>query len=175
MGGFLKSLRFRILLILVLLGTIPGIVALRVAIGSYEKGAITTRTESVRSQCTAYVPTLLKAGFPGKGKEEVQEGIELLANVFHGRILACDRDFRIVLDTYHLDEGKFLLSPLVVSCAKGQKAERYVKEKKLMEVAVPIVSPLVEMVAGYLLISSSSEEVSDIIREIGRASCRERV
>ena len=166
MGGFLKSLRFRILLILVLLGTIPGIVALRVAIGSYEKGAITTRTESVRSQCTAYVPTLLKAGFPGKGKEEVQEGIELLANVFHGRILACDRDFRIVLDTYHLDEGKFLLSPLVVSCAKGQKAERYVKEKKLMEVAVPIVSPLVEMVAGYLLISSSSEEVSDIIRDL---------
>ena len=39
----------------------------------------------------------------------------MLSNVYGGRILIVDRDFKIVKDTYHVDEGKTLVSPKIIA------------------------------------------------------------
>lgn len=46
--------------------------------------------------------------------------LELLSNIYSGRIILVDRDFRVVKDTYGADEGKTLISPLVVKCFQGK-------------------------------------------------------
>ena len=45
-------------------------------------------------------------------RRHVNSKLELLSNVYGGRILLVDRDFRIIKDTYGVDEGKTLVSPL---------------------------------------------------------------
>ena len=46
---FFKSLRFRILVILVILGIVPGIIATQLMIGNYKQQAIEVRTGEIRS------------------------------------------------------------------------------------------------------------------------------
>ena len=48
---FVKSLRFRIMFILVLIGIIPSIIVEKGIVNSYEERAATLRTYNVRSQC----------------------------------------------------------------------------------------------------------------------------
>ena len=61
-----------------------------------------------------------------------------LSNVFSGRILVINDEFRIVKDTYELDEGKTVVSEDVIRCYKGKGTTLHDKENHLIEVTVPI-------------------------------------
>ena len=47
---FFKSLRFRILIILVILGIVPSVIVTRMMIGNYEKQAVAVRAGAVSNQ-----------------------------------------------------------------------------------------------------------------------------
>ena len=55
----------------------------------------------------------------------INSKLELFSNVYNGRILLADRDFKIVSDTFHTEEGKTLLSSLAVACLKGEETSNY--------------------------------------------------
>ena len=57
--------------------------------------------------------------------EAVNSKLELLSNVYGGRILLVDRDFKIVKDTYHVDEGRTLVSSKVIRCFKNGGSNEY--------------------------------------------------
>ena len=167
--SFFKSLRFRILVILFLLGSIPSVLALHMVISSYEGKAISIRQESVREECSIFTSMLIREGFlENPDIPDLDERLRLLANVFHGRIILADRDFRIVRDTYGVDEGKILLSPLAVRCFRGESAQRYDPHERTLEVAVPVESPEVETARGVMLVTVSAGEVFDTARELER-------
>ena len=51
-----------------------------------------------------------------------------------------DRDFKVVKDTYNVDEGKILISPKVVKCFKSGEATDYRQYGQTLELAVPVRS-----------------------------------
>ena len=61
---FFKSLRFRIMVILVILGIVPGIIVTQLMIGNYKQQAIEVRTGEIRTQCAILCNQIIKENYP---------------------------------------------------------------------------------------------------------------
>ena len=104
--SFLKSLRFRILIILVILGIVPSVIVAHVMVAAYESKAVAVRKQTVEKQCDILCNLLIKENYMNdSSSQDVNSKLELLSNVYDGRILLVDRDYRIIKDTYGVDEA----------------------------------------------------------------------
>ena len=166
-GKFFKSLRFRILIILIILGIVPSVIVTEMGIANYEDRAIANRVQSMENICDIMCDLLIKENYLNDSSSQtVNSKLELLSNIYGGRILIVDRDFRIIKDTYGVDEGKTLVSQKVVNCFKGEDAYRYDSDSQKLILAVPVKSPVVNQVQGAMMIMASSSEVTSTIREL---------
>lgn len=91
--------------------------------------------------------------------------LDLLANNYLGRILVINKDFRIVKDTFNLDDGKTVISRDVIKCFQRDTtgSSKYNKKNDYLELTVPVESPETEEMQGVMLISISSSEISTTI------------
>lgn len=118
-GKFFKSLRFRIMIILIILGIVPSVIVTEMVIANYEDRAIANRVQSMENICDIMCDLLIKENYLNDSSSQtVNSKLELLSNIYGGRILIVDRDFRIIKDTYGVDEGRTLVSQKVVNCFK---------------------------------------------------------
>ena len=169
--SFLKSLRFRILIILVILGIVPSVIVAHVMVAAYENKAVAVRKQTVEKQCDILCNLLIKENYMNdSSSQDVNSKLELLSNVYDGRILLVDRDYRIIKDTYGVDEGKTLISTMVIKCFKGEEASRYNSKTQKIEMALPVKSPEVKQLQGAMLISFSSNEIAENILELEQKS-----
>ena len=166
-GKFFKSLRFRILIILIILGIVPSVIVTEMVIANHEVRAIAYHVQSMVNICDMMCDLLIKENYLNDSSSQaVNSKLELLSNIYGGRILIVDRDFRIIKDTYGVDEGKTLVSQKVVNCFKGEDAYRYDSDSQKLILAVPVKSPEVTQVQGAMMIMASSSEVTSTIREL---------
>ena len=166
-GKFFKSLRFRILIILIILGIVPSVIVTEMVIANYEDRSIANRVQSMENICDIMCDLLIKENYLNDSSSQtVNSKLEVLSNIYGGRILIVDRDFRIIKDTYGVDEGKTLVSQKVVNCFKGEDAYRYDSDSQKLILAVPVKSPEVNQVQGAMMIMASSSEVTSTIREL---------
>lgn len=168
---FFKSLRFRILVILLILGIVPSAIVTQLMISNYEKQAIEVKVSEVSTQCAILCNQIIKENYLNdSSSQSVNSKLELLSNVYDGRILLVDRDYRIIKDTYGVDEGKTLISSMVIKCFKGEEASRYNNKTQKIEMAIPVKSPEVKQLQGAMLISFSSNEIAENIQELEQKS-----
>lgn len=158
---FFKSLRFRILIILVILGIVPSVIVTQMMLSNYEKQAIASRTGTISTQYSILCDQIIKENYLNDSSSETVNGkMELLSNIYGGRLLIVDRDFRIVKDTYHVDEGKTLISPKVIRCFKSGQPTDYQRNGQVLETAIPIRSADVPQTQGAMLVTVSSSEIT---------------
>ena len=158
---FFKSLRFRILIILVILGIVPSVIVTQMMLSNYEKQAIASRTGTISTQYSILCNQIIKENYLNDSSSETVNGkLELLSNIYGGRLLIVDRDFRIVKDTYHVDEGKTLISPKVIRCFKSGQPTDYQRNGQVLETAIPIRSADVPQTQGAMLVTVSSSEIT---------------
>ena len=155
--NFFKSLRFRILIILIILGIVPSVIVTYTMLHNYQDRAVSMLTETVQDQSEILCNT---------GSQTVNTKLEMFADLYNGRVLLADRDFKIVGDTFHTEEGKTLLSSLAVKCFKGEKASNFDLKSKVLEVAVPVQSPDVQQIQGVMLMTISTIEIGDMMAEL---------
>ena len=161
---FVKSLRFRILIILIVMGTVPSLVITQSLMRAYENRAISLRTSNVRNQCDILCNQLVHDGYMENPDSDVISGkLDLLANMYLGRILVINKDFRIIKDTYNIDDGKTVISPDVIKCFQGENPSQYNDKSDLLQLAVPVKCPEAQDIEGVMLISISSSEISATI------------
>lgn len=164
---FFKSLRFRILLILIILGIVPGVIVTQVMIQNYEIQALDEEAGEVRTQCTILSDQIIRDNYLNDSSSEaVSSKLEILSNIYGGRILLVDRDFRVVTDTYHVDEGKTLISSKVVRCFQNNKSSGFTVQGRVMELAVPVKSADVAQIQGALMVTVSLSQIYAEISEM---------
>ena len=164
---FFKSLRFRILIILVILGIVPSVIVTRMMIGNYEKQAVAVRAGAVSNQCSILCNQIIKENYLNDPSSEAVNGkLEMLSNVYGGRILIVDRDFKIVKDTYHVDEGKTLVSPKIIRSFKKGEPTDYQRKGQVIEFAVPVRSADVPQIQGAMLMTISCSEITATMMEL---------
>lgn len=88
--------------------------------------------------------------------EEAVYGVNLLSSLYKGRILVIDQDYKVVIDTYGIDDGKTVISRNVFKAFQGQESRNFTEEGALVNIVVPIQSPE-DGVIGVMNASISQE------------------
>ena len=65
-------------------------------LGSYGKRAVEVRTAEIQNQCTILCNQLSNSGYStGSTTEVIRTELIQLSNIYNGRVLVIDKDFRI--------------------------------------------------------------------------------
>ena len=149
------------MIVLIVIGLIPGIVATAVIVSSYKNRAVRLRTMNVANQCSMLCNTLASKGTLDQRNSELLESeLSMLSNVYNGRLLVVDSDFKIIEDSYDLDIGKTSMSREVITCFKHKKeASHYEKDNGFIEITAPIMEAGSEELQGVLVASVSTNEI----------------
>ena len=168
----IKSLRFRIILLVMLAGIIPGMIMKAVILNSYEKRAVDVRTAEIQNQCTILCNQLSNSSYlDGVTSEVIKSELVQLSNIYNGRVMVIANDFRIAEDTYDMDKGKTIVSEDVIQCFQGKGTSHYDAKNKYIEVTSPILDGNTEDVTGVMLVSVSTDTIVDSLAVLdGKAS-----
>ncbi len=135
---YLKSLKFRILLMLLAVGWIPMALMAASLLGSYRSRAAASRSTELQNQCSILANQLLNYHYLEDPSSELIDGeLAQLASVYDGRIVIVDRDFRAVKDTYELIEDRFVASEEVIRCFRGETTN-HITDQGYIEIAIPV-------------------------------------
>ncbi|WP_173020119.1 MULTISPECIES: ATP-binding protein [unclassified Eubacterium (in: firmicutes)] len=162
---FLKSLRFCIILLLLVVSTVPCAAAYRGIIKAYEARAVSLRTADIQNQCTILSNQLNSYNYLADTSSEViNASLTQLTNIYNGRVMIVDKELRVVKDTYSLDEGKTIVSEDVIRCMKGSSTNYYDKANRYIEVTSPIMTGDTEEISGVMLASVSTDTIEDSLK-----------
>lgn len=159
---YLKSMRFRILLVMVVVGCLPMVLIAFSILGSYQERAITVRSTEVQNQCKILSNQIISYNYLKDPSSELLNGeLTQLSNVYDGRVIVIDENFKVVKDTYGLAEGKLIVSEEVIRCFKGETTNQ-LSSKRFIEMTVPIQEATdTQRIVGVLLVSVSTDSIWD--------------
>ena len=155
-----KNIRFRLILIVMLAGTLPCMAVLFGIAKFYESQAVALRTAEIQNQCTILCDQLNNYGYlTDPSSELINASLTQLTNIYSGRVMIIDRNLEVVADTYGLDEGKTDVSENVVRCMRGETTNYYDRDSHYIEVTSPIMDADSEKVDGVMLASVSTDNI----------------
>ena len=157
---FIHSLKFRLFLIIVLIGILPNIV-LRVGIlTSYEKRAVSNRSIDILSQAKILANQVVTYNYMADLSEEViNVQLDQISNIYDGRLMIINSHFKIVKDTYGIDTGKTIISEEVVKSFRGKEISKYDPDSRYIEMAVPLKNSTTQESLGVMLVSVSTDSI----------------
>lgn len=168
---FLRSLKTRIFLILLIVGLIP-CVSMRYAIlRNYEQRAVSVRTSDITTQLRILANHLITYHYlQDTSYEVINAELDQLSSLYDGRVMVINNDLRIVKDTYGISENKTMISEEVVRCIKGESTNKYDKDNGYIEMTIPITETVrfedgpreaagTEVVRGVMLVSASTDSI----------------
>ena len=161
----IRSLYFRIILIILCAGILPGIFAYMGIIKAYESRAVSLRTAEIQNQCTILCDQLNSYNYlTDNSSDVVNASLTQLTNIYNGRVMIINKELTVIKDTYALDEGKTIVSENVIRCMRGESTNYYDKKNRYIEVTSPITEAGAEEIAGVMLASVSTDTIEDSLR-----------
>ncbi len=140
----LRSLRARLFLIILLAGLIPSVGMRYAILQSYEDRAVTVRIADVQNQFKILANHLILYGYlMDTSSEVVNSELDQLSNLYDGRVLIIDQNFKVIKDTYGISEGRTVISEEVIRCFKGSSTTNYDSKNGYIEITTPIVNTVV--------------------------------
>ncbi len=164
-----KSLRFRIIVLLILVSSIPCFAIKETILQKYEDRAVRWRTAEIQNQSTILSNQLSAANYL---KEPISEVINAelaqMSNVYDGRILIINDEFRIVKDTFGVEVGKTIVSADVIKCFTGTATSQYDSGNRYIEITTPIIEKVdgESYVKGVILVSISTDIIHETLAEL---------
>ncbi len=172
----LRSLRVRIFLIILIVGSIPcGVIHIGLVSG-YEMRAVNQRMSDVRTQMKVLANHLIYYDYlSDPSSESINAELDQFSTLNDGRVLVINAGLKVVKDTYGISEGKTIVTEEIVRCLKygsGGTVSLYDKNNGYIELTTPIVETasleagdyssktVEERVRGVLLTSVSTDSIA---------------
>lgn len=164
----LRSFLVRIFVIIVLVGSLPSLFLRYGILATYTERAISLRISDVQTQGRILANHLLTYNYLQDSTSEVINAeLSQLAEVYNGRVLIVDQNFKVIKDTYGLSIGKIMISEEIIKCFNGENTTNYDEKNHYIEMTIPIAAPAEQTnsnlpgaqqtVQGVILISVSTE------------------
>lgn len=108
---------------------------------SYNEKTIEEKLLLVQNQCSILGNQILVNQFTIDAvRSNLNVEIDQLANVWEGRILVIDSSYRIVKDTYTIDQNNYIIYNEVVKVMRGEKDKNVRMVDDYAEIIIPIVN-----------------------------------
>ena len=168
--SFFRSLRARLFLLFLVVGIVPSIMMRYGIMENYEEHAIALRTTTVQTQLKILANHLITYNYlQDNSSEVVGAELDMLSNLYEGRVLIIGGNFKVVKDTYAISEGKIIISEEVIRSFGGESLSNYDREHGFIEMTTPITETVKVMteegeveksyVRGVMLTSISSDSI----------------
>ncbi len=168
---YLRSLRARLFLIILAVGIVPSILMRYGIVENYEDRAIPLRADTVQTQLKILANHLITYNYlQDNSSEVINAELEMLSNLYDGRVLIIGGNFKVVKDTYTISEGKTIISEEVIKSFGGESLSNYDKEHGYIEMTTPITETVKLMtdngeaeksiVRGVMLTSISTDSIT---------------
>ena len=177
----LRSLRVRIFFIILVVGIVPGVLMRYGIVSNYEERAVAQRVATVSNQLMIvgnhlttnnYFNMENKGAMDAGTKKVINAELEMLSNLYEGRVMIISSDLKVMKDTYGISEGKTIISEEVIKCFGGNATSNYDKNHGYIEMTTPIVSiktgDETGKVVGVMLTSISDDTIVATIEVLSR-------
>lgn len=175
----LHSLRARLFIIILVVGAIPGILMRYGIMENYEDHAIQLRTNTVQTQLKILANHLIRYNYlQDTSSEVIGAELDMLSNLYDGRVLIIGGNFKVVKDTYGISEGKTIISEEVIRSFGNVSLSNYDKNHGYIEMTTPITETVKVMkddgeveevvVRGVMLTSISSDSITTTMDILNR-------
>ena len=156
MIAYLKSLKFRIFLLIILFGIAPTFLLRTGILSVYEKRAVNTRTVDITSQAKLLASQIVANNYlQDTSSKNITTQLDQLSTIYDGRVMLIDSSFTIVKDTYALDEQKTILSEEVMQAYNGETVQKYDADNHYIEMTFPMHDE-----SGKNVISVSTDSIA---------------
>ena len=146
-----RSLRIRIFFLLLIMGMIPSYITRTALLQNYEERAVNVKISEVSNQFKIIANHLLTYNYLQDASSEVINAeLNQISNLYDGRVLIIDDNFKVIKDTYGISEGKTIISEEVVKCFKGENTTYYDDEGNVVlfkpgKTFIQIIKPSVQI------------------------------
>ncbi len=181
----LRSLRARIFVLILAVGILPSVLMRYGIVENYEERAVEQRSTSVQNQLKILANQLTSNNYLGNyrseeqtyrnSREVIDAELELLSNLYEGRVMIINSNFKVVQDTYGISEGKTIISEEVIRCFQGENISHYDQEHGYIEMTVPIMDNRpsgqegeAAAIRGVMLTSISTDSVASTMEMMSR-------
>lgn len=163
---YLKSLKFRFGATIIAAALLPAIIVTVCILIFYEARALVIRESEVMSQARILSNQIATSEYINTETDSdstaILAQIDMLTNVYDGRVLIVDKNFRIIYDTYNMDEYKTIISEEVIKGFSGTETTSHDSENNYLEMSIPIIHPNDEAnkILGILVVSVSTSNIA---------------
>ena len=175
--SILRSFRTRIFLLMLLIGILPSIVVRNGILSNYETRAVNVKISEVQNQFKIIANHLIAYNYlQNTSSEVINAELEQLSNLYDGRVLIINGNFKVLKDTYEISEGKTIISEEVIKCFKGETTSNYDRVNGFIEMTIPITETVQTaddeddetIVSGVMLTSVSTDTISMTLNILSR-------
>lgn len=180
----LRSLQARIFAIVLVVGIIPSVLMRYGIVDNYEKRAVEHRITEVSNQLMIVGNHLIANNYLTSYKSEEQSyrnsrevinaELEMLSNLYEGRVMIINSNLKVIKDTYGISEGKTIISEEVIKCFQGQNTAHYDPEHGYIELTTPITNAASKndqtdkQIMGVMLTSISNDSIVTTMEVLNR-------
>lgn len=159
---YAKSLWGRLFLILLFVGILPINLLKYGILENYEKQSIIQRASMIRSQSKMITEQVAESAYlTGASSELIESELMQLGSMYNGRVVIINSNFRIVKDTYGIDENKIIVAEEVIQCFLGAQADNYNRSDEFLEVTAPITDEVTKEILGVMVISVPTMDIRE--------------
>lgn len=135
---------------------------------SYNDKTIEEKLLLVQNQCSIMGNQILVNQFIiDSMQDNLNVEIDQLANVLEGRILVVDSNYKIVKDTYTIDQGNYIIYDEVLRIMRGEKDKNIRMMDDYAEIIIPIVNAD-KAVNGAMIATVSLDDIENTNAYIAR-------
>ncbi len=164
------SMRGLLILSLVLFGMVPLILGNQTMLRSIGQNETDSYMIEVQNQCQILSSKLTRSAYLAADAQKaiLDSEMETIADIYNGRIVVVNKDFRIVRDTFRLAEGKTHIAPEIIKGFQGETSSFYNKDKHYLAAAVPIYDGMADKnIDGMLVLTASTESILVLMDSAG--------
>ena len=182
MSSFFKSLisiRTVIFVTMLIAGVVPALILYVGILQNYEAKAVEIRANTVQNQLKVLSNHLITYNYlENTDSDVISAELEMISNLYEGRVLIISSNYEIIKDTYSISQGKYMLSEEIIKCFHGESITRYDKVDGYIEMTTPIKRKIKvlgdrgleeqEIVTGVMFTSISNSDIVDTLEALSR-------
>lgn len=149
-------MRFAIFFILAIFSIFIPLIFGTFMVQSYNTKHWSEKTQNIQSKCVMIAERIKSSGFQFTSmSESLDTELEQFASLLEGRIMVIDHNYRIVKDTFGIEDNRYLMTEDVLRVMSGEDYIPHKIEGQYIEMVYPIMDSAGENVTGVICLISS--------------------